>query len=416
MENLFDPYKTLLGSEVVDQLFQMAELIKGIKIVHVNSTKEGGGVAEILSEMLPLTKALGFNTSWEVLKGDEHFFECTKMFHNLLQGRSGPPPSPALLKNYEETLAKNAEELRPVLENADIVIIHDPQPLGLIANFPKRKGKWIWRCHIDLTTPSRPLWMYLKRFAALFDTSIFSLEDFVQPLDYPIFIVPPSIDPFSEKNIDLDEEEVLGVYKKFGIDKSRPVLLQVSRFDRFKDPVGVIKAYNLAKKFNPHLQLVLAGGKASDDPEGEIVYNEVLIAKNRDPDIHLLLLPPSNRTINALQRGADIVLQKSIREGFGLTCTEALWKGKPVIGGNTGGLKLQIINHHTGYLVSTPEGAAHRIRQLLQSPQKAHELGSKGKRLVKENFLITRHLREYLTIMAVLLKPKGDRIDLSRKL
>lgn len=416
MENLFDPYKTLLGAEVVDQLFQMASILKGIKIVHVNSTKEGGGVAEILSEMIPLTNALGIDAKWEVLKAENEFFSCTKMFHNLLQGRGGPLPNSALLHAYEETNAKNAEELRPILEDADIVIIHDPQPLPLIAHFPNKKGKWIWRCHIEVASSSRPIWKYLKRFIDKFDSSIFSIEDFVRPLPHPIYLIPPSIDPFSEKNIDLDQEEISEVYKKFKIDLERPVILQVSRFDRFKDPLGVIEAYRLAKKFYPSLQLVLAGGEASDDPEGELVLRDVEIAAKDIADIHVLLLPPtSHRTINALQRGADIVLQKSIKEGFGLTVTEALWKMKPVIGGNTGGIRLQVINHHTGFLVNTPEGAAHRIRYLLQNPQKGKEFGMKGKRLVKENFLLTRNLREYLTLISILLFPKSDRIDLSAK-
>src|SRR6185295_8337196 len=256
-----------------------------------------------------------------------------------------------------------------------------------------------------------------KRYIEQYESSIFSLEDFAQPLSHPIYLIPPSIDPFSEKNIELDEQEIVNVYKQFGIDLNRPTLLQVSRFDHFKDPLGVIEAFYLAKKFHSDLQLVLAGGSAADDPEGELVYQEVMQAAKDNPDIHVLLLPPNaHRTINALQRGATIVLQKSTKEGFGLTVTEALWKTKPVIGGNCGGIRLQLIDHHTGFLVNTPEGAAHRIRYLLQNPQKAREIGIKGKRLVKENFLITRHLREYLTVMSVLLFPKKDRIDLGQSI
>lgn len=413
---ILDPYKSLLGAEVIDQLFQIAELLKGRKIVHMNSTREGGGVAEILSKMVPLMNALGINTRWEVIKGENEFFQCTKMFHNALQGRGMILPTPALLHTYEETNAKNAEELKDILQEADIVFVHDPQPLPLLSHFPKRNGKWIWRCHIDLSTPSRDSWRYLKKFVDQYDATIFSLEDFIQPLSHPIYLIPPSIDPFSEKNIELDPEEIAGVFKQFNIDTARPVITQVSRFDRFKDPIGVIAAYRLAKKFHPTLQMVLAGAGAADDPEGEAAYNEVKIAAKDDPDIHILLLPPSPRIINALQRGSTIVLQKSVREGFGLTVTEALWKSKPVIGGNTGGIRLQLIDHLTGFLVHTPEGAAHRIRQLLQNPELATELGIKGKRLIKENFLITRHLREYLTLMATLLVPDGDRIDLSQKI
>lgn len=412
--SLFDPYKALLGAEVIDSLYQIAGLLGDIKIVHVNSTKEGGGVAEILTKMVPFTNLLGLKTDWEVIKGTREFFECTKMFHNLLQGKRGPKPSHDLISIYESTNKENAELLRNKLEEADIVVIHDPQPLSLISHFPKRKGKWIFRCHIDCSTPVRDVWKYLKKYIDQFDAAIFSLEDFVQPLSIPIFLITPSIDPFSEKNTELDQEEILDVYKKFGIDKESAVILQVSRFDTFKDPLGVIQAYKLAKKFNPTLQLVLAGGGAKDDPEGESVLNSVEQASSSDPDIHILYLPDNvPRTINALQRGADIILQKSIKEGFGLTVTEALWKKKGVIGGNTGGIRLQVINHHTGFLVDTPEGAALRIRYLLDYPEKGEEFGTKGKKLVKENFLITRHIRDYLTLFATLRLSVKDRLDVS---
>lgn len=414
--SILEPYKNLLGTDVIDQLFQIANLLKGRKIVHVNSTREGGGVAEILHKLVPLMNALGLETKWEVLKGNNDFFQCTKIFHNSLQGRHGRFPSPALIKSYEETNAQNAEELKGVLQEADIVFIHDPQPLPLLSHFPKQKGKWIWRCHIDLSSPSRDSWHYLRKYIEHYDATIFSLEDSAHPLPHPIFLIPPSIDPFSEKNIELDPEEVAGVLKQFNIDQQRPIITQVSRFDRFKDPLGVITAYRLAKKFNPAVQLVLAGGGATDDPEGEAMYHEIAEVAKDDPDIHVLQLPPSPRMINALQRGSNVILQKSVKEGFGLTVTEALWKNKAVIGGDTGGIRLQLINHLTGFLVHTPEGAAIRIRQLLQDPELAAELGAKGKRMVKENFLITRHLREYLTVMATLIEPNGDRIDLSQKI
>lgn len=418
MVDLWDPYKNLLGAEAIDQLYQIAQLLKGIKIVHVNATREGGGVAEILAKFVPLMSSLGLETRWEVIKGNNEFFQCTKIFHNLFQGNGKGLPSAALLKAYEETNTSNAKELAAVLQDADIVFIHDPQPLSLIAHFPKRKGKWIWRCHLELSPGgSRVVWKYLKKFIEQYDSTIMSLEECIQPLGHPLFLIPPSIDPFSEKNIILDPKEIEEVYKRFGIDTKRPVILQVSRFDVLKDPLGVIRAYQLAKKFNQSLQLVLAGGSASDDPEGEKVLEDVVLAAKGDADIHILLLPPNaHRDINALQRGADIILQKSIREGFGLTVTEALWKSKPVIAGNTGGIRLQVINHYTGYLVNTPEGAANRIRYLLQYPEKGKELGIAGKHHVRENFLITRHLREYLTVIAALLFPKGDRIDLSKKL
>jgi trehalose synthase len=229
-----------------------------------------------------------------------------------------------------------------------------------------------------------------------------------------MYIISPSIDPLSEKNIPLPEEEIKSTMQNFGLDIERPSILQVSRFDRFKDPLGVIRAYKLAKKFNPQLQLILAGGGATDDPEGEMVHNEVILSSKDDPDIHVLFLPAtSHRMINALQRGTDIVLQKSTREGFGLTVTEALWKGKPVIGGNTGGIRLQVVNNHTGFLVNTPEGAAIHIRELLQYPQKRAEFGEKGKFLVKENFLITRQLRDHLSLFSTFLFPGAAQIHMN---
>lgn len=415
MNNLLDAYTALLGNDVIDQLRQIAAALKGLKVVHVNSTREGGGVAEILNVMVPLMRALDIDAHWEIIQGNPQFFQCTKIFHNALQGLQITMPEKQLLDAYEETNAVNAETLRSQLQDADFVFIHDPQPAALIKYFPNRKGKWIWRCHIDASEPHRGIWKYLRQFVSLYDASIFSLADFVRPLPHPIYLIPPSIDPLSPKNIELSEKEIHSVYTKFNIDPERTMLLQVSRFDRFKDPVGVIQAYRLAKKFKPNLQLVLAGGGASDDPEGEVVLRDVKIAANNDPDIHILYLPPDvHGIINALQRAADIVIQKSIKEGFGLTVTEALWKSKPVIGGNAGGIKLQVINHYTGFVVNTPEGAAHRIRYLLQNRKRMQDIGFIGHKFVKDNFLITRQLREYLTLIATLTFSGDDRIEISK--
>lgn len=408
-------YAEVVGQDVIDHLFQLAKPLAGVKVVHVNSTRVGGGVAEILVKLVPMQADLGIDVHWEVIRGEERFYECTKNFHNGLQGKP-VPMSASLLQVYEETNASNAEEFRSLLEEADIVFIHDPQPLPLLKWCPNRKGKWIWRCHIDLSRPFRPIWKYLRDFVVGYDASIFSLADFAQPLPHNLYLIPPSIDPLSEKNMDLPESRMIEVREKFGIDPESPLMLQVSRFDRFKDPLGVMRAYRLAKKFSPSLQLVLAGGGATDDPEGAAVIAEVQAEVNGDKDIHILLLPAdAHTTINALQRTADFVLQKSIKEGFGLTVTEALWKGKPVIGGNTGGIRLQVVNHHTGYLVNTPEGAALRIRHLLQRPEQAREMGRKGKEFVRENFLITRHLTEYLSLMVALVYGDDERIELEMK-
>jgi trehalose synthase len=412
MTQLLKSYADVVGQDVIRHLSQLAAPLKGLKVVHVNSTRTGGGVAEILDKLVPLMRELGLDVRWEVIKGETGFYQCTKQFHNALQGNTSIIPE-ALLKEYETTNQRNAEELGPVLREADLVFIHDPQPAALLRHFPDRRGKWIWRCHIDVSHPFRPVWRYLRQFIAPYDASIFSIADFVQMLPHPVYLIPPSIDPLSDKNMDLPAEEIREICARYNLDPERPMMLQVSRFDRFKDPLGVIEAYRLATSFIPSLQLVLAGGGATDDPEGDVVLAEVRAAAQGDPDVHILLLPPdAHRTINALQRAAAFVLQKSIKEGFGLTVSEAMWKGKPVIGGDTGGIRLQVINHHTGFLVSSPEGAALRIRYLLHHREKLAEMGQKAREFVLENFLLTRQLREYLTVMVALRHGAGDRLDL----
>ncbi len=412
MTSALDRYSEICGPDVIDQLRQLVVPLKGAKVIHVNSTREGGGVAEILAKLVPLKMELGIDVSWEVIEGNAEFFRCTKGFHNALQGNKVEIPQ-SLLENYENTNRKNAEGLRDKLEEADIVFIHDPQPAPLLEYCPNRRGKWFWRCHIDASKPYRPVWKYLRSFVAGYDASIFSLAAFAQPLPHVEYLIAPSIDPLSEKNIELDQSWVESVVSNLGVDLERPVMTQVSRFDIFKDPVGVIRAYRLTKKFIPTLQLILAGGEATDDPEAITVLDEVRTAANNDPDIHIVLLPPdAHRSINALQRASDIVLQKSLKEGFGLTVTEAMWKGKPVIGGDTGGIRIQVVNHQTGFLVNTPEGAALRARYLLFHRDLLQEMGEKARSFVRENFLLTRHLREYLTIMVSVLHGRGDRIEL----
>jgi trehalose synthase len=411
--SLLEEYARVTGPDVIAHLQQLARPLQGKRMIHVNSTRTGGGVAEILTKLVPLTQELGIDTQWEVINGESEFFECTKGMHNTLQGNRIPIGN-NLLRAYEVTNAQNAERLRPTLEEADFVFIHDPQPAALLGHCSNRKGKWIWRCHIDASHPYRPVWNYLRQFVTPYDASIFSLAAFAQELPHPQYLIPPSIDPLSDKNRELEPGSAQQTCEKYGIDPERPLIVQISRFDRFKDPIGVIQAYRLAKPFLPSLQLVLAGGGAADDPEGEAVLNEVQDAAADDKDIHVLLLPPdANLEINALQRAADIVLQKSVREGFGLTVTEAMWKGRPVIGGDVGGIRLQVINHHTGFLVSTPEGAALRIRYLLHQPEQILRMGEKARAFVRDNFLITRHLREYLTLMVALLNGSHDRIELS---
>jgi trehalose synthase len=411
MKSRLEDYAKIVGEDVIDQIRQLAQLLKGAKVIHVNSTKEGGGVAEILQWLIPLKRQLGLDVHWRVILGEESYYECTKSFHNALQGSRVTIPE-SFLRCYEGTNRRNVEEMRDELESADFVFIHDPQPAPFLQFCPQRRGKWIWRCHIDVSHPFRPVWKYLRSFVQDYDASIWSLSEFAQPLPHPTYLIPPSIDPLSEKNMEIPQVEIVDARERFHLDPFRPIVVQVSRFDRFKDPVGAIQACRLANKFTP-FQLVLAGGGASDDPEGVRMHQEVADAANGDPDIHVLLLPSdAHRTINALQRMADIVLQKSTREGFGLTVTEALWKGKPVIGGDTGGIRLQVVNHHTGFLVSTPEGAANRIRYLIRHRNKLEEMGLKARQLVLENFLLTRHLREYLTLMVAISNGNRERIEL----
>ena len=411
MTTLLDSYTEIVGTAVIDHLRQLAQPLKGMRVVHVNSTREGGGVAEILSWLVPFKRDLGLEVEWEVITGEQEFYQCTKHFHNGLQGKPVAIP-PALLKAYEQTNRENAERLRPLLEEADFVFIHDPQPAPLLQMCPNRRGTWVWRCHIDLSRPYRAVWKYLRQFVAGYDASIWSLADFAQPLPHPLYLIAPSIDPLSQKNSPMGLDEVNAVFVRHGLNPDLPLITQVSRFDRFKDPLGVIRAYQLIKEFTP-LQLVLAGGGAADDPEGEEVLQEVRAAAGDDPDIHVLLLPAdAHREINGLQRASTLCLQKSTREGFGLTVTEAMWKGKPVIGGNTGGIRLQVINHHTGFLVNTPEGAALRVRYLLKNRDKLDEMGRKANKFVLDNFLVTRHLREYLTLMFAAMHESSERIEL----
>lgn len=391
-------YEAVVGGVAISQLQQLAANLAGARVVHVNSTREGGGVAEILNWLVPLMNDLGLHASWEVIEGKGEFFDVTKAFHNGLQGNP-VALTPKMIQVYEEVVEANALRLRPVLEEADFVFIHDPQPAFLHRLCPNRRGKWVWRGHIDISRPNRRVWSYVRTMVDGFDASIFSMPDFAHRLNHPQFIVAPSIDPLSEKNRDLDDLEISATLEKFGIDPNRHILTQISRFDRFKDPLGVIQAFDLLNG-SVDAQLVLAGGGASDDPEGAAVLEEVRMAAAGRDNIFVLMLPSdAHRTINALQRASSIVIQKSLQEGFGLTVTEAMWKSRPVIGGNVGGIRLQVHNHYTGFLVDTPEGAALRIRELLRQPEKMATMGGSAHQFVAHNFLLTRHLREYMTLM-----------------
>ncbi|TFG60280.1 MAG: glycosyltransferase, partial [Deltaproteobacteria bacterium] len=321
MSDRLSAYEGIVGSSRITQLRRIGKKLGGIRVVHVNSTRQGGGVAEILDWMVPLMREAGLDATWEVIEGTDDFFEVTKNIHNGLQGRP-VDLSHRGWKIFQEVNEMNMERLRPTLTDADIVVIHDPQPAFLLPLCSERKGKWVWRGHIDISRPFRPVWKVLRTMLEKYDASIFSMCEFAQALPHTQYIVPPSIDPLSPKNRDLDMSELENVRARFGLDPERPLLVQVSRFDRFKDPVGVIQAYRMVRKVLP-VQLVLAGGTATDDPEGKAVLEDVMEVAEEDPDIHVLNLPPNaHETINALQRLADIILQKSTREGFGLTVTE----------------------------------------------------------------------------------------------
>lgn len=392
-----DDYRRVTPKGTVPFLRCLAERVRGRRFLHVNSTRYGGGVAEILNRLVPIMTDLGVDAHWEVIEGDPAFFSVTKAFHNALQGRE-ELITKEMLNHYLDTNRENARNLS--LEG-DVVLIHDPQPAPLI-NYRPAEGKWIWRCHIDLSHPQRQAWRHLRKYVAQYDGAVFSLPKFSQQIPIPQFLVYPSIDPLSDKNRELSTEEIDGILMRLDIPRDKPILLQVSRFDRFKDPIGVIKAYRLVKKYCD-CRLILAGGKAQDDPEGEEVLRDVREEAGHDPDILVLELPPdAHLEINALQRAATVIVQKSLREGFGLTVTEAMWKGKPVVGGASGGITVQVIDDVTGYTVHSIEGAAFRIRYLLNNPTLMARMGEAGREYVRRDFLITRNVTDYLTILTIL--------------
>lgn len=391
-------YEAVVGREVLDELQVLADHVRGRRLQHINSTAVGGGVAEILTRMVPLLQELGVDTRWDVITGDQEFFAVTKAFHNALHG-TRERITAAMFDHYLATIDDN---LRRLALTGDIIWVHDPQPAGLIRRRAEVGGKWVWRCHIDVSAPVSGVWEFLSPFVEQFDATIFSMPAFARQLTVPQYMVAPSIDPLSDKNRELAPAEVERVVAGYGIDARRPILTQISRFDRLKDPLGVIAAYRIVRRRHD-CQLVLAGGGATDDPEGQAVLAEVQAAAAGDPDIHVLLLPAfSDLQINALVRASTVVLQKSIKEGFGLTVTEAMWKKKPVIGGAVGGIKQQVIDGVTGFLVHSPEGAAHRAIQLLVDPGLRSRIGENGHLHAKQNFLITRHVKDYLLLMAAL--------------
>ncbi|HLV60886.1 MAG TPA: glycosyltransferase [Fredinandcohnia sp.] len=389
-------YESVVGAEEVEQIRRLAAGLRGMRIQHLSSTYRGGGVAELLARLVPLMQDVGLHASWDVIRAEPGFFQVTKDFHNALHGAYVE----ILPEDYSTYLETTRNNLALVDREADFVVTHDPQTVGLVeARQPIGRQYWLWRCHIDLVEADPRVWGFLRSYVERHDASIFHLAESGKDLLIPQILLTPAIDPLDEKNRELPEEEIRQVVTGFGIDMDRPILLQVSRFDRLKDPLGVIAAYRMVRKWND-CQLVLAGGTATDDPEGEEVLAEVRQAAEGDPDIHVLALPPdSHRIINALQRAATVVVQKSIREGFGLVVTEAMWKGKPVVGSAVGGIRRQIFSGSSGYLAHTTAGTAFRIREILANEGLAERLGRTARAYVHANFLITRYLKSWLLAM-----------------
>lgn len=389
-----DDYAPVIGAGEIEELRALAKPLAGRSVEMVNSTAVGGGVAEMLNRLVPLAEELGLNIRWEVMTGGDDFFEVTKAFHNALHGEPyHPEPS-----HFDIFRAYNEQNFKRIPLDAEFIIIHDPQPAGFIQARTRKAGHWIWRCHIDLSHPNPSVWDFLESYVSQYDGAIFSSPQFARQLQIPQYLFFPAIDPLAEKNRELEPEFTMQVLERYSIDPIRPILTQISRFDRLKDPVGVIRAYRIVRRYFD-CQLVLAGGSASDDPEGAQVLKEVKQAAEDDPDIKVLELPPwAPLEVNALQRASTIVLQKSLREGFGLTVSEALWKKKPVVASAVGGIPNQVIHKHTGLLAHSVEGTAYQVRFLLSHPEIAARLGENGHAHVKENFLITQNLKRYLTL------------------
>ena len=384
-----EEYEPLIGAEAVERILNKGRITANKHIVHVNSTYYGGGVAELLSSLITMLNCIGVKTGWRIIQGSPDFFSITKKMHNALQ--SGDINLSELkMEIYEQVVYENA--LRNHLDH-DVVVIHDPQPLPLINHFRKR-GPWIWRCHVDLSNPNKELWSYLSPFIEKYDASVVSLKEYRQKLRTPQVWFMPAIDPFNITNKEMTQAEIDERLEYYEIPTDKPLVVQISRFDKWKDPEGVIQAFKIARK-EVDATLVLLGNVATDDPEGEQVYESLL---NQREERIILLSKQDTALVNALQRTAAVVLQKSIREGFGLTVSEALYKGTPVIGGNVGGIKYQIKDGVNGYLVDSIEEAADRIVKLIKDDKLRHKMESKAHEVVKQNFLMSRLLENHLDL------------------
>ena len=393
-----EDYAKIIGENEVESIQAYANQLAGKSVVHVSSTAFGGGVSEMLRRIVPLMRDVGLDAEWKVIRGEKEFFDVTKSFHNALQGKKME-----LSSDMKRTYLRYNELNAGFLDlDYDYVVVHDPQPLAMIGYQPRKRGKWIWRCHIDLSQPNQLFWRFLEPFLADYDAYIFTAKEYVKsPLEKRnVALITPSIDPLSNKSKPLPENHVLSVLERYDVDAQNPLLNQVARFDPWKDPMGVIDAYRKVKKKLPKLQLLLISSMATDDPEGWLYFERTARHAGEDSDIHLLtdLKGVGDLEVNAFQSASDATLLKSIREGFGLTVTESLWKMVPVVGGNVGGIPLQVIDGETGFLVNSVEDAAEKTLYLLKHPEEATKMGERGKEHVKENFLVTKHLKNYLKL------------------
>jgi trehalose synthase len=385
-----EDYEPLVGAETIERIEKKAKRLRHLHVANVNSTYYGGGVAELLTSLTLLMNNVGIKTGWRVIQGAPDFFSITKKMHNALQ--SGKINlSKRKMEIYEEVIYENS--IRNHLDDHNMVIIHDPQPLPMVNRY-KKNGPWIWRCHIDLSNPNRRLWNYLVPFIEKYDAVILSIKDYKQKLKTPQIFFMPAIDPFAILNREMNRKEINERLDHYHIPTDLPLVVQISRFDRWKDPEGVIKAFNRARK-EVDCTLVLLGNVATDDPEGAEVYESLLDCRE---ERIIILSHQDTALVNALQRKAAVVLQKSIREGFGLTVSEAMWKGTPVIGGNVGGIRYQIDDGKNGFLVSSVEEAAERIVQVVKNQRLRERLGKNAKEKVRKHFLLTRYLEQYLDL------------------
>jgi trehalose synthase len=401
-------YADCVGDETVAQIREAAAPLEGARVLHVSATAYGGGVAELLATHVPLLRSVGIDAEWQVLHGSNEFFAVTKQVHNALQG-ADIEWTPHMQRTYLERILDNSLLMD---DGYDVVVVHDPQPAALLhflrdhPSLANGRTRWIWRCHIDLTVANPTVWEFFRPFVELHDASVWTLAEFVPAslkMDHVVEL-HPCIDPLSVKNLDLARPFCEELTRQYGIDTNRPLVCQISRFDPWKDPIGVVEAFRMVREHIPDAQLLLAGSMATDDPEGFKVWEEIEQARAGDRDIHLLsnLHQVGSVQINAFQRVATVMVQKSLREGFGLTVSEALWKGRPVVGGRAGGIKLQVIDDFSGYLVDSVEGCAQRIIDLLADPVGADAMGSQGREHVRSNFLATRELHDWLLLFSEL--------------